>query len=253
MRRPGLKMQRFTQNITFGIWVVSLAWGQLALSGTPSPWQPPEPEDDTYFPVTYTFHPPLAEGFVTSGLGYQETFKHDGVDYKHETNFDVYAIGYGVVAAVKECTEFQGTNCVYLRGKDTAESNYGYGHLVITEHPYASLPPWVTAITGIKADQSLFILYSHLEDVPEIPVGTRLSPGDKIATMGRSGNTYGNATIHLHFEFRIEETGSVSRWGSNPWIDYQWFKFTPINPELLEPLYGVNLRLWIPVKRYWVW
>lgn len=201
--------------------------------------------------VTYILHAPLDRGFVTSGIGYQEIEKHDGVDYKHETNFDVFAIGFGYVAAVKECTEFRETNCVYLRGRGTAESNYGYGHLIVIEHPYSTLPSLVVEATGVQPGQSLFVLYSHLENVPEVSEGDWLAPGDQVGILGRSGNTYGNATYHLHMEIRIAASGSLESWRASPWLGYDWFKMTPIDPKRIEPFYGENLWKLERLTRDW--
>lgn len=60
--------------------------------------------------------------------------------------------------------------------------NEGYGNLVVIEHP-----------NGTKTK------YAHIEK-SEVKIGDYAAQGEKIATIGNTGNTHGPTGCHLHFE-----------------------------------------------------
>lgn len=105
-----------------------------------------------------------------------------------------------------------------------------YGYMVLIETPFTSLPfflrdrlliintefeiPFHTNLScpdfqlpeNSKAIDSfsLYILYAHLHDLPEVQIDSQVLSGYPIGKVGNSGSS-GNP--HLHLEFRIGPTG----------------------------------------------
>lgn len=111
---------------------------------------------------------PLKAIQISSGFGFRqdpltrETSMHEGIDIKAEPGTPVYAAGAGKVV-------FSG---VYK----------GYGNLIVIRH-----------------NPELTTHYGHLGGaLPK--VGSRVSAGDVIGTLGRTGRATGP---HLHFEIRV--------------------------------------------------
>ena len=80
------------------------------------------------------------------------------------------------------------------QGKTLCEGGYGgFGKAIIFKMDKGDPK------TGVQ-----YALYAHLEE--RLPVGTKVNAGEKIGTVGLTGNTTG---VHLHFELGTEAT-----WGS---------------------------------------
>ncbi|MEA2559517.1 MAG: hypothetical protein QOH06_1021 [Acidobacteriota bacterium] len=120
---------------------------------------------------------------------------HTGVDYRNsETDPYVYASNRGKVVRVE-----------YVNWDDM-----GMGTNLILQHELAS--------GGL-----IYTTYSHLSAIePGIEVGTVVTKGQRIATMGGSGNGESNFwPIHLHFEVKDaavthNASGSGIYWGYTP-------------------------------------
>ena len=108
--------------------------------------------------------PPFAwpvEGPLTSLFGLRRSGWHRGIDIKAPQGSPVLSAAAGVVV--------------------TSGVEGRYGRMVRIEH-----------------DQGFVTVYAHNED-NLVAVGDRVSPGDKIATVGRTGRA---TTYHVHFEIR---------------------------------------------------
>lgn len=117
-----------------------------------------------------------------------------------------------------------------LRGKVAAviDDRPPYGNMVIIESPFSSLPAaWqeyldsLPKITDYKLDgrlvcpmpesgipltseKSLYLLYAHMADNPQLMLGEEVGCGQQIGFVGNSGFS-GN--IHLHLEIRFGPAG----------------------------------------------
>ncbi len=110
---------------------------------------------------------PLCEGgAVTSSYGYRWGTFHRGVDIGGTVGDVVCAAAAGKVIA----TEEQGYNG-------------GYGRMVMIDH-----------------GDGMFTLYGHLESI-NVAAGTVVSAGQRIGTLGMSGNVSGPC---LHFEVQVD-------------------------------------------------
>jgi murein DD-endopeptidase MepM/ murein hydrolase activator NlpD len=103
----------------------------------------------------------VSRGVVSSGFGIRDGAKHDGVDIAAPAGTPVYAADSGVVI-------FSGTL-------------HGYGNTVIIRH-----------------DDNYVTVYGHNQR-NLVREGIRVSRGDEIGAIGRSGRTTG---ANLHFEVR---------------------------------------------------
>jgi Peptidase family M23 len=124
---------------------------------------------------------------------------HTGIDYRNsETDPYVYAANRGKVVRVE-----------YVNWDDM-----GMGTNLILQHELAS-------------GQLLYTTYSHLSAIePGIEVGTVVAKGQRIATMGGSGNGETNFwPIHLHFEVK---DAAVTHNPSGPGT---YWGYTPSNPD----------------------
>jgi len=113
--------------------------------------------------------PPFAwpvEGPLISLFGLRRSGWHRGIDIKAPQGSPVLAAAAGVVV--------------------TSGVEGRYGRLVRIEH-----------------DQGFVTVYAHNED-NLVTVGDHVSPGDKIATVGRTGRA---TTHHVHFEIRYNGRG----------------------------------------------
>jgi Peptidase family M23 len=124
---------------------------------------------------------------------------HTGIDYRSsETDPYVYASNTGTVVRIE-----------YVNGNDM-----GMGTNLILEHELGS---------GGK----IYTTYSHLSAIePLVQLGSLVFKGQRIATMGGSGNGESNYwPIHLHFEVK---NAPVTHNASGP--DIYW-GYTPSHPN----------------------
>jgi murein DD-endopeptidase MepM/ murein hydrolase activator NlpD len=106
---------------------------------------------------------------------------------------------------------------------------FPYGNAVIVETWIGDLPAWAAAdlptaaptpqrkaaltcpkvhpTPAVDSDQqSLYLLYAHMQETPELRVGDNLTCGQKIGAIGSSGNAL---NPHLHLEARVGPSGAV--------------------------------------------
>lgn len=107
---------------------------------------------------------PLSRGTYTVSAYYGDGRNHKGVDLAANKGTSIFAVASGIVT-------FSG-------------SYSGYGYCVIIDHG-----------NGLKT------LYGHASKLL-VSKGDKVSQGDLIALVGRTGNSTGN---HLHFEVKVNE------------------------------------------------
>ena len=95
-----------------------------------------------------------------------------------------------------------------LAGRVAAHNNnlIPYGNMVIVETRYEQLPRSLIEFLGIPAQQSLYLLYAHMEEAPLPLFGQEVTCG---MTLGAVGNTpeHWSSAPHLHFEARYGPAG----------------------------------------------
>lgn len=79
-----------------------------------------------------------------------------------------------------------------------------YGNMMVIETPFEILPAELATIYQMKAGQSLYLLYGHMLESPNLAIGDEVSCGTAIGQVGGSGFS-GNP--HLHLETRVGPTG----------------------------------------------
>lgn len=121
--------------------------------------------------------------------------RHHGIDfaYYHYQDRDsmlgepVQAVMPGVVAGVMV-------------------GQYPYGNMVVIETSRELFPVSLANRLQIPPGQSLYILYAHMDQVPNVSPGDSLAPCQPLGEVGMSGNT---DIPHLHIEFRLGPAGSI--------------------------------------------
>ncbi len=111
---------------------------------------------------------------------------HTGIDRVCDTDRTLVAIADGVVTRTSGCGQSYGNHIVYR----TADGRC--------------------------------VLYAHMRDKTRIPVGTKIKVGQKLGTMGNTGNSYG---AHLHIEIQDSTSWGYGKKLLDPndyinWADY---------------------------------
>ena len=96
---------------------------------------------------------------------------HTGVDRVCDTDRTLVAICDGVVTRTSGCGKSYGNHIVY------------------------------------RTDDGRCVLYAHMKDKTELPVGAKIKAGQKLGTMGNTGNSTG---AHTHLEIRPAGSTSAS-------------------------------------------
>lgn len=131
---------------------------------------------NTKAPSGYYIRP--ASGIITSPYGPRKGGFHYGVDIGNKRGTPIIAAASGIVTkVVSSCSE----------GRSSCGGRYG--NYVVIDHP-----------NGTST------MYAHLNSV-SVSVGTTVSQGQKIGTLGNTGRSTGP---HLHFEVR-NANGSTMR------------------------------------------
>lgn len=137
---------------------------------------------------------------------------HYGVDI-HSTSedHDLYSPYSGTVIAADDCPECYSEEnpSGNAQGNTTAAYNYGLGATVVVEYAYDDLTEAQRADlqekgVSLSEGQSLYLMYGHLDPSSMPDAGTVLDPGDSTATIGNSGNSYGD---HAHVEAVVTDSG----------------------------------------------
>jgi murein DD-endopeptidase MepM/ murein hydrolase activator NlpD len=76
-----------------------------------------------------------------------------------------------------------------------------YGNMVLLETPQSDLPPGLAEQLGIGSGESLYHLYAHFQNEPQVQTGDWVVCGQFLGQVGMSG--YNIPVAHLHLETRI--------------------------------------------------
>lgn len=86
------------------------------------------------------------------------------------------------------------------------EDRFPYGNTVIVETPLVNLPPELLETLEYSPDESLYVLYAHLNLPPAVSLGETVQACQLLGEVGLTGNT---DVPHLHLETRIGPPGHV--------------------------------------------
>lgn len=82
-----------------------------------------------------------------------------------------------------------------------------YGNYLIVETRRLNLPVAVVGLYDLKLDQSLYLLYAHMQNPFEFALGQALACGAQIGEVGDSGDPFYSSDPHLHLETRSGPSG----------------------------------------------
>jgi RHS repeat-associated protein len=191
-------------------------------------------ECETGYPQ-YTFFPPVRNPVINgSDWGepngtdvYGNPSTHWAIDLNPPEDTPITASAYGIVHTSDLCKR-SSCNDLMITDPDharDADVNGGYGNVVVVEYLYKYLPQNVQS--QLKAGQSLFVLYAHLDSL-NVKSGQVVHSGDALGIVGSSGNSSGT---HVHIELRPGFSTSYGFGNINDqWWD--WRRMVPIiNPH----------------------
>ncbi len=120
--------------------------------------------------------------------------RHQGVDFVYHrlAGMEIPILGVQVNSVLPG----------YVAG--SIEASFPYGNLVIVETPGSWLPKEWLDVLGMTAEQSLYLLYAHLQEELMVNLGDSVLSCQPIGKVGNSGNT---EAAHLHLETRIGPVG----------------------------------------------
>jgi murein DD-endopeptidase MepM/ murein hydrolase activator NlpD len=82
-----------------------------------------------------------------------------------------------------------------------------YGNVVIIETPKIMLSKYIIDKFGIMEGESLYSLYAHMGQPPQVELGDFVICGQELGTVGKSG--YDIVNPHLHLETRIGPSDEI--------------------------------------------
>ena len=83
---------------------------------------------------------------------------------------------------------------------------YPYGNMVMVETTPGQLPPEVVIGLGFQPDESLYVLYAHMDVPPTVSLGDVVTACQLLGEVGMTGNT---ELPHLHLETRLGPAAST--------------------------------------------
>ena len=86
------------------------------------------------------------------------------------------------------------------------DGQYPYGNMLIVESTRSDLPGDLLDKLELTEEQSLYVLYAHLDQPPMVALGERVVACQELGVVGMSGNT---DIPHLHIETRLGPAGQV--------------------------------------------
>jgi murein DD-endopeptidase MepM/ murein hydrolase activator NlpD len=121
--------------------------------------------------------------------------RHQGVDFSYYRQ------------AGRATIEGEGVQSV-MSGRVAAaiQDSFPFGNLVIIESTRGDLPDGLQQVLNLAEDQSLYVLYAHLEEAPLVQSGDAVQACQALGAVGKSGNA---GVAHLHLETRVGPVGAV--------------------------------------------
>jgi murein DD-endopeptidase MepM/ murein hydrolase activator NlpD len=161
---------------------------------------------------------------------------HHGVDFAYYRRGNRLSIEGEVVQSV-----MPGTIAASI------QDSLPYGNMVIVETAYSMIPKVIVDKFAIEPGESLYILYAHMEQSPEVGMDDEVSCGQALGMVGKTG--YEIVNPHLHLEMRIGPSGSrfagMAFYDTSATVEemdnyMRWRtsgEFTPMDPMLVFAAY----------------
>jgi len=124
-----------------------------------------------------------------------------GKDERHH-GVDFFYYNHGGRSAI----EGEGVQAI-MSGRVVAsmQDRLPYGNMVIVETPYEWLPKNIIQAIPIPTGSSVYHLYAHFAENPQVSLGEQVECGLPLGHVGKSG--YVVPIAHLHLETRIGPPG----------------------------------------------
>ena len=177
--------------------------GTGAVSSTPTT----SGEGKWNVPVTYSA---VTQAYGAGG--------HRGVDFGGASGAPLVASAMGKVYRALECTECkpgapnlmsQGLTFNSKIGGDLSWG-YGFGHCVVIRYAWDVWPDAAKQALAAYRGGFAFVTYAHMLNKPALKVGRDVKAGDKLGSLGMTGNANGP---HLHAQVDV----SLNDDPVNPW------------------------------------
>lgn len=137
--------------------------------------------------LTQPFIPPQGANKETGHHGLDFAYYSGGPTGGHINGTPIQSMLDGVVAGM-------GYNAVY-------------GYYLITETPFALLPAELAEHYEAGADESLYMLYGHMQQPAPLAQGDTVTCGQVVSYVGNSGSQQFSSDPHLHIETRVGAAG----------------------------------------------
>jgi murein DD-endopeptidase MepM/ murein hydrolase activator NlpD len=161
---------------------------------------------------------------------------HHGVDFAYYRRGNRLSIEGEVVQSV-------------MPGKIAAsiQDRLPYGNMVIIETAQSMIPKVIVDKFAIETGESLYSLYAHMEQSPDVGMGDEVTCGQALGMVGKTG--YEIVNPHLHLEMRIGPSGSrfagMAFYDTSATVEemdnyLRWRtsgEFTPMDPMLVFAAY----------------
>ena len=121
---------------------------------------------------------------------------HHGVDFAYYRRGDRLTIKKEIIQSIL-------TGTVAASIKDRLP----YGNMVIIETDQSRIPEEIIKKIEIKPGDSLYSLYAHMDQPPQVDLGDKVNCGQEVGAVGETGYDIGDP--HLHLETRIGLSGVV--------------------------------------------
>jgi murein DD-endopeptidase MepM/ murein hydrolase activator NlpD len=134
----------------------------------------------------------ISDGYHPPPMGKDE--RHQGVDFSYYRRGERLSIQGVEIQSI-----FPG------RIAASIHDSFPFGNMVIVESLRENLPEDLRKQFDIQEGQSLYILYAHMEQAPDLGLGESVRQCQVLGQVGKSGNA---GVAHLHLEMRHGPSGT---------------------------------------------
>jgi murein DD-endopeptidase MepM/ murein hydrolase activator NlpD len=120
---------------------------------------------------------------------------HHGVDFAYYRRGDRLSIDGEIIQSI-----LSGTLAASIQDR------LPYGNMVIVETTHNMIPKILLYKLAIGTGESLYSLYAHMGTAPQFKLGDKVTCGQELGIVGKTG--YEIVNPHLHLETRIGPSGS---------------------------------------------
>jgi len=183
----------FSKTPTITTAVQNMDVEEQVIEKTPTPTEPPIAMCSPLMDETLTsLWEIITNPFGAPPVGREDL--HHGVDFAHYRRGEQLSIEGEVIQSI-----LPGTVAASIQDR------LPYGNMVVIETPNDALPQKVIEKFNIAPGESLYSLYAHMGEAPNVHVNDDVSCGQNLGIVGITG--YDIVNPHLHLETRIGPPG----------------------------------------------